>query len=52
MGVFAIELLMAGKSGRCVGLMNNRLVDFDIYDALKMQRDKHEQLLSVIATLK
>ncbi len=52
MGVYAIECLIEGKSGRCVGIINNRLVDFDIYEALKMQRDKHEQLVKVIATLK
>lgn len=52
MGVFAIECLLEGKSGRCVGIMNNHLVDYDIYEALQMQRDKHEQLVKVIATLK
>ncbi len=52
MGVYAIECLLEGKSGRCVGIIQNRLVDFDIYEALTMQRDKHEQLLKVIATLK
>jgi len=52
MGVYAIECLIEGKSGRCVGIIQNRLVDFDIYEALTMQRDKHEQLLKVIATLK
>lgn len=52
MGVFAIECLIEGKSGRCVGIINNRLVDFDIYEALQMQRDKHEALVKVIATLK
>lgn len=52
MGVYAIECLIEGKSGRCVGIINNRLVDFDIYEALQMQRDKHEALVKVIATLK
>lgn len=52
MGVFAIELLLEGKSGRCVGIVQNHLVDYDIYEALKMERDKHVQLLNVIATLK
>jgi 6-phosphofructokinase 1 len=52
MGVFAIELLLQGKSGRCVGIVQNHLVDYDIYDALKLERDKHVQLLNVIATLK
>lgn len=52
MGVFAIELLLQGKSGRCVGIVQNHLVDYDIYDALKLERDKHAQLLNVIATLK
>jgi len=52
MGVFAIELLLQGKSGRCVGIVQNHLIDYDIYEALKMERDKHVQLLNVIATLK
>jgi len=52
MGVFAIELLLEGKSGRCVGIVQNHLVDYDIYEALEMERDKHVQLLNVIATLK
>ncbi len=52
MGVYAIDCLIEGKSGRCVGIMNNHLIDYDIYEALQMQRDKHEQLVKVIATLK
>lgn len=52
MGVYAVECLLQGKSGRCVGIVHNQLVDYDIYEALKLQRDKHEKLLNVISTLK
>lgn len=38
MGVKAVELLLEGKGGRCVGIKNNVIVDFDIYEALAMQR--------------
>ncbi len=32
----AVELLMEGKGGRAVGIVNNKLVDYDIIEALKM----------------
>lgn len=38
MGVKAVELLLEGKGGRCIGIKNNKIVDFDIYEALAMQR--------------
>jgi 6-phosphofructokinase 1 len=34
LGAFAVELLMEGKGGRCVGIQNNQLVDHDIIEAL------------------
>ncbi len=32
----AVELLLDGKGGRAVGIVNNRLVDYDIIEALKI----------------
>ncbi|MGQ0513051.1 ATP-dependent 6-phosphofructokinase, partial [Bacillus sp. D-CC] len=34
LGARAVELLIAGKGGRCVGIQNNKLVDHDIIEAL------------------
>ena len=39
MGAYAVELLLEGKSARCVGIINNHLVDNDILEAMKQ---KHE----------
>lgn len=39
LGARAVELLMEGKGGRCVGIQNNKLVDHDIIEALAQ---KHE----------
>lgn len=51
MGTFAVECLLENKSSRCVGLINNRLVDIDIIEALNMKRDSHENILHIISTL-
>lgn len=51
MGVHAIELLLEGKSGRCVGLRGEDLVDYDIDEALKMPRDTHDKLLKVVRAI-
>ncbi|TFD92497.1 MULTISPECIES: 6-phosphofructokinase [Jeotgalibacillus] len=37
LGARAVELLMAGKGGRAVGIQRNELVDYDIIEALKME---------------
>jgi 6-phosphofructokinase 1 len=34
LGARAVELLLEGKGGRCVGIQNNQLVDHDIVEAL------------------
>lgn len=44
MGVYAIELLDQGIGGVCVGLKDNKLSYIDIYEALELPRDKHEDL--------
>lgn len=34
LGAYAVELLLEGKGGRCVGIQNNKLVDHDILEIL------------------
>lgn len=52
MGAYAIDCLMEGKSGRCIAIVGSDIVDYDIYEALAMQRNPHTHLLKVIDTLK
>ncbi|MDQ0231021.1 6-phosphofructokinase [Metabacillus malikii] len=35
LGAFAVELLLEGKGGRCVGIQNNKLVHHDIIEILE-----------------
>jgi 6-phosphofructokinase 1 len=35
LGARAVELLIEGKGGRAVGIENNKLVDYDIIEALE-----------------
>ncbi len=51
MGVYAVNLLLEGKGGRCVGIKGNTLVDYDIYEALKMPKDKHEDMIKLVDLL-
>ena len=52
LGAHAIDLIMEGKGGLCVGLVNNKVVSYDIYEALQLPRDKHMNLLRLIDLLK
>ena len=47
-GVKAVELLLEGKSGVCVGMRKNEIVYYDIMDALKMKRDIHHELIKML----
>lgn len=38
MGVFAVELLEAGKGGKCVAQLNGKIVDLDIVETLSHKR--------------
>ncbi len=38
MGVYAVDLLMAGEGGRCIGIKQNQLTHFDILEALDQPR--------------
>jgi len=52
MGAYAVDCLLEGKGGICIGLVNNKIVDYDIYDALALPRDKHVSMLRLIDILK
>ncbi|MCX7774043.1 MAG: 6-phosphofructokinase [Clostridia bacterium] len=47
MGAYAVELLMAGKRNRIVGLQNGALVDIDIEEALSMKKSIDEELVNL-----
>ena len=52
MGAYAVDCLLEGKGGICIGLVDNKLVAKDIYEALALPRDKHESMLRIIDLLK
>ncbi len=41
MGVYAVELLEEGYTGRCIGIVNNELNHFDILEALDFKRKEN-----------
>ncbi len=51
MGYYAIELLSNGYKNRIVAVKNNKLVDYDIDEALSMQKGYDEKLHSVLRIL-
>lgn len=50
-GSTAVTLIMNGVIGRVVGIKKNVIVDFDINQALQMERDIHQNLISLIDIL-
>ena len=52
MGSYAIELLDKGIGGVTVGIIDNKLTYNDIYDALKMPRNKHDELYRTFDLIK
>ena len=38
MGVYAVDILLQGKGGYCVGIQNEKLVHHDIIDAINNMR--------------
>ena len=52
MGAYAVDCLLDGKGGICVGMINNKIVDYDIYEALQLPRDKHASMLRLIDVLR
>ena len=51
MGYYAVELLANGQKNRIVAVKNSKLVDYDIEDALNMQKGYDEKLHSVLRIL-
>lgn len=51
LGAYAVDLLVQGKGGRCVGVKNNQLVDYDIYEALEMPKKCNLRLYDLCKTL-
>ncbi|HKL72845.1 MAG TPA: 6-phosphofructokinase [Candidatus Onthovivens sp.] len=47
MGSYAVKLLDQGIGGVCVGIKNNELYSVDIYEGLKIERNKHLELYDV-----
>lgn len=47
MGMYAVELLIAGKQGRCIGIKENQLKDYDIIDALNQEHTVDETLYRI-----
>ena len=48
MGALAVDLLKEGKSCRVVGYRHGEFMDFDINEALAMQKDVSPYMLSLI----
>ena len=47
MGYYAVELLEQGIGNRVVGMQNNKIVDFDIQEALSMKKPFDEELFKM-----
>jgi 6-phosphofructokinase 1 len=47
MGAYAADLLAEGKSNRVVGCRNGEFVDFDIDEALSMQKNISDYMVRV-----
>lgn len=44
LGAYSVELLLEGKSARCVGIINNHLVNNDILEAIEVPHDIDKDL--------
>ena len=52
MGAYAMDLLLQGEGGRCVGLLKNELVHHDIIDCIEnMKRPFNEELYNLTEVL-
>ncbi len=52
MGVHAVKLIAAGQTGRVVAYKNDDIVDFEIHEALAMQKHIGESWLTMLPLLK
>ncbi|CAH0346229.1 6-phosphofructokinase [Bacillus sp. CECT 9360] len=51
LGALAVELLIEGKGGRAVGIEKNRLVDYDIIEALAMPHNIDKKMYDLSSEL-
>ncbi|MGL4820933.1 MAG: 6-phosphofructokinase [Bacilli bacterium] len=51
LGAYAVELLMEGKGGRCVGIQNNELVNHDIIEALAQKHQLDNKMYKLAQEL-
>ena len=52
MGSYAVKLLIDGEGGRCVGLMNSKMVHHDIIDCIEnMKRPFNQELFDLSDSL-
>jgi 6-phosphofructokinase 1 len=52
MGAFAVEQLLAGQGGRCVGIQGNEMVHHDIIDCIEnLKRPFNQELYDLSTTL-
>ncbi len=51
LGSKAVELLAQGKSGRVVGIKENKIIDMEIGEALSMKKEFQQELYELAATL-
>lgn len=49
LGIYAVDLLLAGEKGRCVGIRDNKLAHWDIVDAMNNQKHSFPQELYEVA---
>lgn len=47
LGYFAVQLLSEGKGNRVVGIQNNKIVDYDIQEALSMKKPFESELYRI-----
>ena len=48
MGAYAVELLLQGVGGRCIGMQQNQLVHHDIIDCIEnMKRPFDEEMFQL-----
>ncbi|MGN0426074.1 MAG: 6-phosphofructokinase [Acetatifactor sp.] len=51
MGAYAVDIMLAGKTNRVVGYRNGRFIDYDIEEALKMEKGIDEYQYEVAQLL-
>ncbi|MDR1697662.1 MAG: 6-phosphofructokinase [Erysipelotrichaceae bacterium] len=52
LGSRAAEILIRGQSGRCIGMVNNQIRDYDIEESLTLKKPDRTALYQLLDTLK